>query len=35
MACGRKIGTDMTPEDLLKADYPALSEGGAHEDQID
>lgn len=35
MACGRKIDADITPEDLLKADYPALSEGGAHEDQID
>ena len=28
MTCGRKIDADMTPEDLLKADYPALSEGG-------
>ncbi len=28
MTCGRKIGADMTPEDLLKADYPALFEGG-------
>ena len=35
MTCGRKIGADMTPEDLLKADYPALFEGGAHEDQTD
>jgi len=35
MTCGRKIDADMTPEDLLKADYPALFEGGAHEDQTD
>ena len=28
MTCGRKIDADMTPEDLLKADYPALFEGG-------
>ena len=28
MTCGRKINADMTPEDLLKADYPALWEGG-------
>ena len=28
MTCGRKIDVDMTPEDLLKADYPALFEGG-------
>ncbi len=28
MTCGRKIDADMMPEDLLKADYPALLEGG-------
>ena len=28
MTCGRKIDADMMPEDLLKADYPALFEGG-------
>ena len=28
MTCGRKIDADMTPEELLKADYPALFVGG-------
>jgi thymidylate synthase (FAD) len=28
MTCGRKIDADMTPEDILKTDYPALLEGG-------
>lgn len=32
MTCGKKLDADMTPEDILKADYPALTEGGAHED---
>ena len=27
MTCSRKIGADMTPEELLKADYPSLWEG--------
>lgn len=28
MTCGKKLDADMTPEDILKADYPALTEGG-------
>ena len=28
MTCGQKLKPDMTPEDILKADYPALLEGG-------
>lgn len=28
MTCGQKLKSDMTPEDILKADYPALLEGG-------
>lgn len=28
MTCGKKLNGDMTPEDILKADYPALLEGG-------
>jgi thymidylate synthase (FAD) len=29
MTCGRKLSADITPEDILKADYPALMEGGS------
>ena len=32
MGCGRKIAGGMTPGGILAADYPALMEGGAHED---
>lgn len=28
MTCGQKLEKDMTPEDILKTDYPALLEGG-------
>lgn len=35
MTCGRKMSADMTPEDILKADYPALMEEAAYEDQAD
>ena len=28
MTCGRKLQADMTPEDILEKDYPALWEGG-------
>ena len=28
MTCGRKLQADMTPEDILAKDYPALWEGG-------
>ena len=28
MTCGRKLEADMTPEDILEKDYPALWEGG-------
>lgn len=28
MTCGRKLAADMTPEDILEKDYPALWEGG-------
>ena len=28
MTCGKKLNADMTPEDILKADYPVLTEGG-------
>ncbi len=28
MTCGRKLTADMTPEDILRADYPAILEGG-------
>lgn len=28
MACGKMLDVDMMPEDILKADYPALMEGG-------
>ena len=28
MTCGKKLKPDMTPEDILKADYPALLKGG-------
>lgn len=28
MTCGRKLAADMTPEVILKTDYPALLEGG-------
>lgn len=28
MSCGRKLASGMTPEDILKADYPALHKGG-------
>lgn len=28
MTCGRKLEEGMTPEDILKADYPLLMEGG-------
>lgn len=31
MACGRNMSVDMTPEDILNADYPLLRKGGAHE----
>ena len=29
MTCGRKLAADMTPEDILRADYPAILEGGS------
>lgn len=32
MACGDKLVVDMEPEDILKAGYFILQEGGAHED---
>lgn len=32
MTCGKKLAANMTPEAILKADYPALAEGGAYED---
>ena len=28
ITCGRKLAADMTPEDILEKDYPALWEGG-------
>lgn len=28
MTCSKRLDADMTPEDILKADYPALTEGG-------
>ena len=28
MTCGRKLTADMTPEDILRADYPVILEGG-------
>lgn len=28
MTCGNKLAAELTPEDILKADYPALMEGG-------
>lgn len=28
MTCGRKLAAEMTPDDILKADYPALLKGG-------
>ncbi|MCR2026683.1 FAD-dependent thymidylate synthase [Anaerotruncus colihominis] len=28
MTCGKKLAADMTPENILRVDYPALSEGG-------
>lgn len=35
MTCGKKLDDDMTPEAILKADYPALTKEGAREDQAD
>lgn len=32
MSCTRKLDGSMGPGDILKADYPLLTEGGAHED---
>ena len=29
MSCGKKLEADMTPEAILKEDYPALTEGGS------
>lgn len=29
MTCGRKLPGNMTPEDILRADYPAIMEGGS------
>ena len=29
MTCGRKLAADMTPEDILRLDYPALEGGSA------
>lgn len=29
MTCGQALSKDLTPEDILKADYPALMKGGA------
>ena len=28
MTCGKMLKEDMTPEDILKMDYPAILEGG-------
>ena len=28
MTCGRKLTAEMTPEDILRADYPVILEGG-------
>ena len=28
MTCGKRLKEDMTPADILKADYPALLKGG-------
>ncbi len=28
MTCGKKLAADMTPENILRVDYPALLEGG-------
>ena len=32
MTCGKRITTNMTPSELLAADYPLLMGGGSHED---
>ena len=35
MACGKPLGKELKPVDILRADYPALGKGGSHEDQAD
>ncbi len=32
MACGKALGKEMKPVDILQIDYPALRGGGSHED---
>ena len=32
MACGKPLGEELKPVDILKTDYPALRKGGTHED---
>ena len=32
MACGKRIAANVTPSELLAADYPLLLKGGGHED---
>lgn len=35
MTCGHALSTDMTPEEILWMDYPAIMEGGTCENQTD